>query len=304
MFKRAMCALAVIVCLSIPARVHAQGQYIDVTTFKVKPEKSADFEAYSKKIADVNRRGNGDHFLAMETVYGEGNTYTFASRREDYADIDKANEAFMGALTKAYGKDGADKMFRDINNCVISMRTELRVRRLDLSSKTMTDPQALNKLVGGSRVQRTLAIHVRPGRTAEFENMMKEINARADNYDNAQPVLVSEVVEGGRGDTFYISFFRGSLGGFDRNPSLEDIVGKEGLAKIDKTFGEITAGSESAIYQFVPELSNPPQEIAEVAADFWNPKAKTYSAMANPKPKAATAPKTSAQAETPDKPKK
>lgn len=299
MFKRAIWALGVTVCLAVPAKVQAQGQYVDVGIIKVKPEKVADFEAIAKKIADVNRRGNGDQWLAMETVYGEANTYVFSSRRQDYAGIDKGNDAFMNAMNKAYGKEGAEKVLHDINNCVINWRNELRLRRPDLSSKAPTDAQGYNKMVGESRVLRTIAVHIRPGRAADFEALMKEVNSRADQNPQTQPVLVSQVIEGGHGDTFYITFFRRSLGGFDQNPTLHEIMGDEGLAKFEKTIAEAAAGSESAIYRFSPEMSNPPQEIAEVAADFWHPKAVMAAAA---KPKAAST-KTPEVKPTSEKPK-
>lgn len=162
-----------------------------------------------------------------------------------------------------------------------------------------SDAQSLNKLVGESRVLRTIAVHVRAGRIADFEALMKEINSRADHNANTQPVLVSQMIEGGHGNTFYITFFRGSLGGFDRNATLKDIMGEEGLAKLEKTIAETEAGSESAIYRLSPEMSNPPQEIAEVASDFWQPKAVMAAAS---KPKAAST-KTPEVKPTSEKPK-
>jgi hypothetical protein len=49
---------------------------------------------------------------------------------------------------------------------------------------------------------------------------------------------------------------------------------------------ESVEGTESTIYRFSPELSNPPEEIASVAADFWHP--KPAMAAAELKPKGAT----------------
>ncbi len=49
MLKRAIWALGVAVCLAAPVAVHAQGEYLDVFTVKVKPEKLADFQALTKK---------------------------------------------------------------------------------------------------------------------------------------------------------------------------------------------------------------------------------------------------------------
>jgi hypothetical protein len=36
---------------------------------RVKPEKRAEFNAVCKKIADANRRHQGDTWVAMETLY-------------------------------------------------------------------------------------------------------------------------------------------------------------------------------------------------------------------------------------------
>jgi quinol monooxygenase YgiN len=277
--------LLAVILLGSPPALWAQGDYLDVSVVKVKPEKVANFEAIGRKIADANRHNNGDLWLAMQTLYGETNTYVFVSRRQDYAEISKGNDAFMNAMNKAFGKEAADKLLNEVNNCLISWRSELRLRRPDLSSKAPTDAQALDKLVGESRVLRTIAIHVRPGHTADFERVVKEINSHAEHNPNAQPVFVSQVVEGGHGNTFYITFFRSSLGGFDKDPTLKDILGAEGLAKLEKTIADTEASSESAIYRFSPELSNPPQGISEVAADFWQPKRATTSLTSHSKPK-------------------
>jgi hypothetical protein len=262
-------AAMAITLFGAPAAVWAQGGYLDVFTVHVKPDKVADFEAVAKKIADANRQPNGDRWLAMTTVYGEANTYVFTSRRTSYADLDKAADMFMGALEKSMGKMGAQKVFHDFNNCVLSSRTELRAVRSDLSGKVPSDAQAMNRLVGQSRVLRVLALRVREGHEPEFEAMMKDINAHADGNPNTQPVFVSQSIEGGRGSTYYVTFFRSSLGGFDNNPDLKDFMGEEGMAKVEKTIGEAGAGSSSAIYRFSPELSSPPDEIAQVSADFW-----------------------------------
>jgi hypothetical protein len=287
MLRKALWALGVVVCLAAPVAVQAQGDYLDVTIVKVKPEKAAEFNIIAKKIADANRRYNGDRWLALETVYGEGDTFTFTSTRQDYSDIDKGSEAFIGALQKAYGKEATEKMLRDLDNCTASLRSELRRRRWDLSRKTPADPAAYAKLIGDSRVIRTTAVHLRPGHIAEFEAMLKETKEAGEKAANTQPQFVSQVVEGSKGTTFYVSTLRGSLGGFDKNPTAREILGEEGYKKFQQMNAEIVESTESALMHFSPELSNPPEEIAEVAADFWHP--KQIVAAAAPKPKAARA---------------
>ena len=103
---------------------------------------------------------------------------------------------------------------------------------------------------------------------------------------SAQPLFVSQVVEGTRGATYYVTSLRTSLGGFDKNPTLREILGEEGFKKFQQVSAEAFEQTESALYRFSPELSNPSEEIASASADFWHPKA-----MMAAKSKAA-APKT------------
>jgi hypothetical protein len=287
MLKKAIWALVVVVCLAAPVAVHAQGDYLDVYIVKVKPEKLADFQAIMKKWVDASRKYNGDTWIAAETVYGEGNVYQFTSRRKDYADIDKANETEDAALKKAFGKEMNDKLGRDFQNCLVWSRSELRHRRWDLSRKAPTDAAAYAKLVGESRVLRTTAVHIRPGHGADFEAMLKEAKEAGEKAANTQPLFVSQVVEGTKGVTYYVTSLRSSLGGFDKNPTVLEIFGEEGFKSSRQASADSIVQSESTLLRFAPELSNPPEEIASASADFWHPKA----IMAAAKPKAAT-PKT------------
>ena len=272
MVKRAIWALVVVVCLVVPIAAHAQGDYLDVYVVKVKPEKLADFEALMKKWIDANRRFNGDTWIALETIYGDGNVYQFTSTRQDYAEIDKTNEAAMAAANKAFGKEAAEKMGRDFQNCLVWSRSELRRRRWDLSRKAPTDAAAYAKLIGESRVLRTNAVHVRPGRIADFEAYLKEAKELGERNANSAPLFVSQVIEGSKGTTFYVTSLRSSLGGFDKNPTIRDILGEEGYKRFLQVNTEAVEETQSTLFRFSPSLSNPPEEIAKVAVDFWHPK--------------------------------
>jgi hypothetical protein len=285
MWSRAFWALTLVVCLiplMAPVAVQAQGDYLDVYIAHVKPEKVADFEALAKRVVDANRHSNGDHWLALETVYGESDTYTFISTRQDYAEIDKGSDAFFGALTKAYGKDGASKLMHDWESCLSESRSELRRRRWDLSRKA-PDAASYAKFIADSRVLRTTAVHVRPGHIAEFEDLLKEAKAAGEQSANAQPLLVSQVIEGGKGTTFYVTALRTGLGGFDNNPTTREILGEEGYKKFLQISAESIANTDSAIYRFSAELSNPPQEVIAAAPNFWNPKPTVAAHKQKPK---------------------
>src|ERR1700726_2391440 len=272
-FRKALWALIVVVCLAAPVAVRAQGDYLDVFIAKVKPEKVADFQALTKKWIDANRRFNGDRWLASEAVYGEGNVYQFTSTRKDYAEIDKINEAGMLAANKAFGKDAAQKLDQEWTNCFAWSRPELRRRRWDLSRKAPKDPEAYAKFIGESRLLRTTAVHIRPGHVPDFETLMKDMKEAGEKNPDTAPVFVSQVVEGSKGATFYISTMRSSFGGFDHNPTTREILGEEGFKKFQQISADTVETAESTLYRFAPDISNPPDEVAKVAADFWRPKA-------------------------------
>ena len=281
-FRKALWALTVVVCLAAPVAVQAQGDYLDVFIVKVKPEKRADFLALAKKYADANRRFNGDRWLASEAVYGEGNVYQFTSTRKDYADTDQAAEAFMLAANKAFGKEAAQKMNQDFDSCLVWSRSELRRRRWDLSRKAPKDAEAYAKFIGESRLLRTTAVHIRSGHVPDFEALSKEMKEAAEKNADTQPVFVSQVIEGGKGATFYVSTLRSSMGGFDHNPTMREILGDEGFKKFQQINADAVETADSTLFRFNPELSNPPEEVAKVAMDFWRPKA-VMAAAAKPK---------------------
>jgi len=284
MLRRLFGCLAAVVFLATPIVVRAQGDYLDIYRVKVKPEKTAEFNALTKKWVDANRRYSGDHWLALETVYGEGDVYVFTSIRSSYADIDKANEAVMGAVRKAFGPQ-AEKVMQDFESCLASSRSELRRRRWDLSRKAPADAVAYAKLTGESRYLRTTAVHVRPGRVADFEAMLKDMKAAGEKAANAQPVFVSQAIEGTKGTVFYVSTLRSSMGGFDNNPSMRDILGEEGYKKFLQGNADIVEEADSTLFRFSPELSNPPDDVVAVAPGFWRPKPAAPAAGAKPKPK-------------------
>jgi antibiotic biosynthesis monooxygenase (ABM) superfamily enzyme len=281
-FRKALWALTVVVCLAAPVAVQAQGDYLDVFVVKVKPEKRADFLALAKKYADANRRFNGDRWLASEAVYGEGNVYQFTSTRKDYAETDQAAEAFMLAANKAFGKEAAQKMNQDFDSCLVWSRSELRRRRWDLSRKAPKDAEAYAKFIGESRLLRTTAVHIRPGHVPDFEALMKEVKETAEKNPDTQPVMVSQVIEGSKGTIFYVSTLRSSMGGFDHNPTTREILGEEGFKKFQQISAEAVEVADSTLFRFNPELSNPPEDVAKVAMDFWRPKG-VMAAAAKPK---------------------
>jgi len=286
-YRTALCALAAALCLAAPVATRAQGDYLDVLIVKVKPEKAIDYQANGKKYAEAKRRANGDRWITFESVYGESNIFMYVSTRNEYADIDKALDAEAAAIEKVFGKAAAQKLQLDFNNSVVWTRAEFRRRRWDLSRKAPQSAEEYAKLIGESRLLRTTAVHIRPGHVPEFEAVMKEAKEAAEKTPNTAPVLVSQVIEGSKGSVFYVTTLRASMSGFDHNPTGKEILGDDGFKKFQQVNAEAVEVTDSALYRVNPELSNPPEEVARIAMDFWHPKAIADAAKSKPDAKPA-----------------
>jgi hypothetical protein len=266
--------LGISLALAIAAPAQTYEGYLDVLTCKVKPEKRSDFDAINKKIADTNRRYKGDTFLASQIEYGEQNTVIFTSGRQNYAAIEKGMTAFEGALKEGLGPKAAMQLEKDFNACLISSQSELRKRRGDLSYNLPEDMPSVLKIIGSSRWLRTLAIHVRPGRVDDFERQVKAVKAAVERGDPSRPMtLVSQAVAGQRGTVYYVTSFWTWLADFDKAPPpLKQLLGDEGYEQFQKGNAGDVQFSEVMLSRYLPEMSNPPQEVAEASPEFWNPK--------------------------------
>jgi len=275
MVRRVFCALAVALITALVGVAQSTNQYLDVLVVKVRPEKRADFDAIAKMVAAANRQNKGDAWVAMETAYGENNTITFISQRQDYAEIEKGSDAFMGALNKSFGEAGAAKLMQDFNSTIVSSRSEVRQRRWDLTGNPPADAAAAAKTIGEARWVYTIIVHVRPGQEPGFEALIKDVNAAAKRSNNPGPApWISELDAGGSGSAFYISWLMKSIGGMHQGTPLPQMLGEEGWQKFLGAVRETEQSSESIINRFLPELSNPLPEIAAASPDFWNPKPK------------------------------
>lgn len=272
MKRKAMWTAVALVLLVTLAAGQAPQQYLDVYSVQVKPEKRADFDALTKRMVTANRQNKGDAWLTMETVYGQGDRVTFVSMREGYGDAEKASDTFYGAIQKALGKAGTDKLFQDYNQCVVSSRSEFRRRRWDLSSNTPTDPAAMAKMLGEARWLRTVAVHIRPGQADAYEALLKDLKAAREKVSPPITTLVSQAVAGQEGTVYYLTTPQNSLAGFDTLPSMQKMLGDEGYAQFLKTNAETTANTETVINRFLPELSNAPEDVVAVAPNYWRPK--------------------------------
>ena len=248
-------------------------QYLDEYIAKVKPEKRAEFDAISKKMAALNRRNKGDTWLASENMYGENNVVTFVSLRSGFGDAQKGMDLFMGALAKPGGMAAAEKILQDSNSPLLSARSELWRRRPDLSTNAPASPAEAAAVIGKARFLYMVTVRVRPGRTLEYEDQIKMVRDARAKGGPKQIWLVSQSLVGEQGTSFHITRPLGSLGEIDDSKTLTQVLGANGYKQYQKGLAENTFSTEITIGRYLPELSNPPAEIAAADPAFWNPKA-------------------------------
>jgi len=269
---RRVCGALLFFVLTAVVGLGQQSGYLDMYVARVKPDKRAEFDAVGRKIAEANRRNNGDNWIALEVEYGEQNTVIFSSSRATYGDVEKSSAVFMGAIAKAYGESGAMALFQQFSSTLESSRSEIRQRRWDLSYNPPADLAAYAQAIAKTRWLRTVLVRVRPGHEAEFEAELKEVNAAAQKTNMAGMRWVSQVVAGGSPFAYHISRLITSLDELDHAPTMRSMLGDEGMEKFQKANADSVAGVEYVIYRVVPELSNVPEAVASLAPDFWNPK--------------------------------
>jgi len=268
---RTTLAVALVLCWVSAAAQTAGGDYLDAFIVQVKPDKRAEFDNISKRMADANRRNGGDQWLAMETMYGEGNTVIFVSQRSNYGAVDEAMNKFMSAAQKTFGAT-MDKVMGDFGSCLISSRGELRQRRWDLSWNAPSTPAEYAKLLGQSKYLRTNMLKIRPGHTADFEAMLKELKAAREKNSPNEVGLVSQVVAGQQGTVFYVTTLKPNMAGFDSVPTMQKVMGEEIYANLMKKSADVVESAYTTINRFLPDQSAAPPDVLAAGGDFWNPK--------------------------------
>ncbi|HEY3835871.1 MAG TPA: hypothetical protein VGL72_04845 [Bryobacteraceae bacterium] len=263
---------------SLPAQM--PDGFLDVFTAKVKMGRRLDFDSINTKMAEINRKNKGDTWLAYDIVYGDENVVYFISRRTGYSAAEEGIKAFLGSLRAALGKPGMQRMLESFDATTDSGHSELRRRRWDLSSCVPRDAAEYAKLVGHARYVRVVTVHVRPGRILDFEAQLKMNRELQEKANPDFPSLVSQSVAGQQVGVYYIANLLPSLADLDKVKPLQQALG-ESYQRYQHAVAEMVSGVSIYIGRYLPELSNPPEEIVAVDPKFWRP-APTPPAPAKP----------------------
>jgi hypothetical protein len=256
--------------LAAPLLAQMPGGYLDIDIAKVKMGKRAEFDAINKRMLEINRKYKGDTWVAYGILYGESNTVYFISTRATWEAAEAGTKLFEGAITKALGAAGMQKMFNDWDATVEHEHAEIRRRRLDLSASAPADAAAYYKFVGEARYIRTVIVQVRPGKILDYEGQLKRNKEAQERANPGIPSLVSQGAAGQNPGTFYISTLVKSLADLDKIKTLQEVLGSD-YGRYEQAVAESVSSVEITVGRFLPELSNPPEEIVSIDPKFWRP---------------------------------
>jgi len=271
MMRRSITALFLVTLTSSVTIAQEAAAYLDEFIAKVKMEKRAEFDAITKKMVALNRRNKGDTWLASENMYGDVNVVSFVSLRNSFGDAQKGSELFIGALAKPGGMAAAEKILQDSNSPLVSARSVLRRRRPELGTNVPSSAADTAAVIGKARFLYMVTVRVRPGRALEYEDQIKMVRDARARTGQQQTWFVSQSAVGQQGTAFYITRPLASMGDIDGMPVLSQVLGDK-YRDYQNRLAANTFSTEITISRYLPELSNPPAEIAAVDPAFWNPK--------------------------------
>lgn len=122
--------------LSLAAPSNPPSPMSAVTIFVLHPQTQTAFEDAVKKItAAINKQPDypkTSGFLQLANG-GEGPTYVLLSQRQGWADFAPPAKTLADVVSEAYGKDGAEAIFKTLRETVAHTYTETAAYRADLS---------------------------------------------------------------------------------------------------------------------------------------------------------------------------
>jgi len=248
---------------------------------KIKQDRVAEFGTLATRIADANRRGKGDNFIAATDFYGNEGTVYVQSSRSSMDEIEPAMTKFYGSIREYLGFS-PERFAAEVSKLVDESHTELRIRRPDLS--VSKDPDTSNRAFGSAKYVVSVRYNVKVGHLPGAERQFLQVKKAADSSAAVtMPVAISQSMAGKPGMTFYVLIPLASIADYGRTPSIRKVLSEEAYEQFAREFPENFESVDTRVLRVVPEWSNPPAAVVQVDPKFWNPKP-----AATAKPRQAT----------------
>ena len=211
------------------------------------------------------------YYVGLRSVTGPTEAW-FVSSYDSYGALEQENDlvAKNPSLTKALEMaDEQDAQFRTATRTVVAeLQEELSYR--------------MRPTVQDMRYMHVTTISVRPGWGSAFEDVRKLAKAAHEKANVDEHWAIYHVVSGMSAGTYLMLQGSMSLKEEDSDPHTQeyrDAIGDEGRAKAQQFQRDGVLGTETALFEISPQMSNVPDEWLKARPDFWKlPAMKTSSA--------------------------
>jgi hypothetical protein len=247
--------------VALPKVIQIQREYI-------KPGKAGAIHDKSEAnfVAAMNRGKLQGHYLALNSLSGKSRALflvsypTFAAWEADNKLIDKS-PSLSAEVDHALVNDG--ELLEQYDSAIATYDEEL-------SYHPHGD-------VGQARYFEISSFHVKPGRRHDFVELTKMVKEANEKGGTSSHWATYEIAFGAEEGTYLVLSADKSMADIDQGFAeskkfIEAMGGPEGMAKLDKLYGETVDSSRNELFAINPKQSYASEEWIKADPTFWKPK--------------------------------
>ncbi len=226
------------------AKAPAAPQWMSISVVRVKPDMTNEWIELNKNtvIPALKKAGVKERSCFTTAQFGEAFEYVLITPIETLAQYDGEPP-----MRKALGEEGYQAYLEKARRMVTSVHTFAEQSRMDLSYEgKMTGPPALAVVA---------TVQVVPGRTQEFENLIKSTVLPAVKKAEAKGYYVSQSLFGGDISGYTTVTLYDSFADIAKGSPLLKGMGAAGYASFLRRTAGIVVHAERAVYRYNAELS-------------------------------------------------
>ena len=227
-----------------PAEASAAPFLTAVSVVRIKPEMINEWIDLNKNtiIPGLKKAGVKERGCFQTAQFGESFEYVFITPIETLSQYDGESP-----LRKALGQGGYEAYLEKARRIVTSVHTFADQARLDLSyAGKMTGPPALAVVA---------AVTVAPGRTQDFENLIKAVVLPAVKKAEAKGYFVTQTLLGGDISAYTTVTYYDNFADIAKGSPLVEGMGAAGYASFLRKTAGIVVRAERSVYRYNAELS-------------------------------------------------
>ena len=214
------------------------------------------------------------YYVGLRSVTGPTEAW-FISSYDSYAALEAENDLVAKNATLGKALEMADEQDAPFRT---GTRTVIAELKEDLSYR-------MRPTVQDMRYMHVTTIHVRPGWGSAFEEVRKLAKAAHEKANVDEHWAIYQVVSGMPAGTVLMLQGAMSLKEEDTDPhsqAYRDAVGDEGRAKMQQFQRDGVLGTDTALFEISPQMSNVPDEWLKARPDFWKLPMMKTSAVTKP----------------------